>query len=109
MKKHIGLFLLASSLALAPLTFTTGCAVTSGKESTSQYAKDKEIAARIKTQLYADPQTKGTEIEVQSLKGVVQLSGFVQNQIAKNRAEQIAASTPGVVQVYNSLLLPTGR
>ena len=109
MKKQIGLFLVASSLVLVPLTFTTGCAVTGGRESTSQYAKDKEIAARIKSQLYADSLTKATEIEVQSLKGIVQLSGFVDNQAARNRAEQIAVTTPGVVQVYNSLLLPTGR
>lgn len=109
MKKQIVYLIIASSIAVAPLAFTTGCAVTSGRESTGQYAKDKEIAARIKTKLYADPATKGTEIEVQSLRGVVQLSGFVDNQLARNRAGEIAASMPGVVQVYNNLLLPTGR
>lgn len=109
MKKQIAYLLVLSSLALAPLAFTTGCAVTSGRESAGQYANDKEIAARIKTRLYADPQTKGTEIEVQSMHGVVQLSGFVDNQTARNKAGEIASSTPGVVQVYNNLLLPTGR
>lgn len=109
MKRQIAYLLVVSSMVLAPLAFTTGCAVTSGRESAGQYAKDKEIAARIKTRLYADPSTKGTEIEVQSLRGTVQLSGFVDNQAARNRAAEIAASTPGVVQVYNNLLLPTGR
>jgi osmotically-inducible protein OsmY len=109
MKKQIAYLIIASSMALGPLAFTTGCAVTSGRESAGQYTKDKEIAARIKTRLYADRATKGTEVEVQSLRGVVQLSGFVDNQEAKNRAGEIAASTPGVVQVYNNLLLPTGR
>jgi len=109
MKKQIACLLLAASVAAVPFALTTGCAVTSGKESTSQYAQDKEIAARIKTALYADPVTKGTEIKVQSLQGVVQLSGFVDSQPAKDRAAQIASSTPGVVQVYNNLLLPTGR
>jgi len=109
MKKQIAYLMLASSMVLAPLAFTTGCAVTSGRESAGQYAKDKEIAARIKSRLYADPMTKATEIEVQSLRGTVQLSGFVDNQSARNRAAEIAASTPGVVQVYNNLLLPTGR
>jgi hyperosmotically inducible protein len=109
MKTQIAHLMIASSIVLAPLALTTGCAVTSGRESTGQYAKDKEIAARVKSQLYADPMTKGTEIEVQSLRGVVQLSGFVDNQDAKNRAAEIAATTPGVIQVYNSLLLPTGR
>src|SRR5579864_8638492 len=109
MKKQIAYLIIASSIAVAPLAFTTGCAVTSGRESAGQYAKDKEIAARIKTRLYSDPTTKATEIEVNSLRGVVQLSGFVDSQAARNRAGEIAASTPGVVEVYNNLLLPTGR
>ncbi len=109
MKKQIAYAIFAVGLAVAPLVMTTGCAVTSGRESTGAYAKDKEIAARIKTNLYTDHVTKGTEIEVQSLNGVVQLSGFVDNAEAKERAGQIAASTPGVVTVYNNLLLPTGR
>jgi hyperosmotically inducible protein len=110
MKKQIAYLLLMSSVVVAPLALTTnGCAVTSGRESAGQYAKDKEIAARIKSRLYADPATKGTEIEVQALRGVVQLSGFVDNQQARNRAGEIAASTPGVIEVYNNLLLPTGR
>lgn len=109
MKKQIVYLIIVSSLAVAPLVFTTGCAVTGGRETAGEYAKDKEIAARIKTRLYEDHMTKGTEIEVQALRGVVQLSGFVDNQAAKNRAGELAASTPGVVQVYNNLLLPTGR
>ena len=109
MKRQIAYLMVMSSMVLAPLAFTTGCAVTSGRESAGEYAKDKEIAARVKTRLYSDPTTKGTEIEVQSLRGVVQLSGFVDNQAARNRAGEIASTTPGVVQVYNNLLLPTGR
>lgn len=109
MKKQIAFALVAAGLAMAPLVLTTGCAVTQGRETAGAYAKDKEIAARIKTNLYRDHVTKGTEIEVQSLNGVVQLSGFVDNAEAKERAAQIAASTPGVVKVYNNLLLPTGR
>jgi hyperosmotically inducible protein len=109
MKKQITYLLLAVSIVAVPLTFTTGCAVTRGSETAGQYAKDKEIAARIKTALYGDPVTKGTEIEVQSLRGQVQLSGFVDSAASKERAGQIAASTPGVVTVYNNLLLPTGR
>jgi osmotically-inducible protein OsmY len=109
MKKQIAWLLLATSLSVAPAILTSGCAVTRGKETASQYAKDKEIATRVKTALYMDSVTKGTEIKVQSLQGVVQLSGFVDSQAAKERAGQIASSTPGVVQVYNNLLLPTGR
>lgn len=100
---------MTASLALLPLAFTTGCAVTQGRETAGSYAKDKEITTRIKTALYGDPVVKGTQVEVNSLNGVVQLSGFVDSQQAKDRAGQIASDTPGVSKVYNNLILPTGR
>ena len=109
MKRQIAYLITSLGIALAPLAFTTGCAVAHHQETASAYAKDKEIAARIKTALYADPTVKGTEVKVTSLNGQVQLSGFVDSEQAKERAGQIAASTPGVVKVYNNLVLPTGR
>ncbi len=108
MKRITYILITASALAAAPLAFT-GCAVARHQETAGAYAKDKEIMARIKTALYADPSVKGTEVKVTSLNGVVQLSGFVDSQQAKERAGQIASTTPGVVRVYNNLLLPTGR
>ena len=109
MKRKLAYVLLAASFSLAPLAFTTGCAVTQGRETAKSYAKDKEIAARIKTALYGDPTVKGTQVEVQALNGEVQLSGFVDSQAAKDRAGEIASSTKGVVTVHNNLLVPTGR
>lgn len=109
MKRQIAYLTVTAALALTPLVFTTGCAVTHGQETAGSYAKDKEIEAKIKTSMYKDKMVKGTEVEVQSLNGVVQLSGFVDSQEAKERAGQIASDTKGVVQVYNNLLLPTGN
>lgn len=109
MKKQIVCAITAATLALIPVTFTTGCAVTRGKETAGAYAKDTEITAKIKAQLYKDPDVKGTEVHVSTLNGVVQLSGFVDSQSARARAEQLARSVSGVVDVQNSLLLPTGR
>jgi osmotically-inducible protein OsmY len=109
MKRKIAYLTLAAGLALTPLAFTTGCAVTQHRETAGAYAKDKEIQAKIKTKLYEDKIVKGTQVEVNSLNGVVQLSGFVDSAEAKDRAGEIASSTKGVVQVYNNLLLPTGR
>lgn len=109
MKKEIRYWIMAAALASLPLGFTTGCAVNQGRESAHAYVDDKDIAAKIKTALYKDPEVKGTEVTVNSLNGVVQLSGFVDSETAKDRAGQIAASTAGVVKVYNNLLLPTGR
>ena len=109
MKRKIAYLTLTAALALTPLVFTTGCAVTQGRETAGSYAKDKEIQAKIKASLYKDPVVKGTQVEVNSLNGVVQLSGFVDSAEAKDRAGQIASSTAGVTQVFNNLLLPTGR
>jgi hyperosmotically inducible protein len=109
MKKEIAYLIIAASATLVPLTFTTGCAVAHHQESARSYVDDKAIAAKIKTKLYADPTVKGTEVKVQSLNGVVELSGFVDSEAAKERAGQIAAETPGVAKVYNNLILPTGR
>lgn len=109
MKKQIVYAITAATLALAPLAFTTGCAVTQGRETSGAYAKDTEITARIKADLYKDKDVKGTQVQVHTLNGVVQLSGFIDSPSAKERAEQIARSVPGVVDVQNSLLLPTGR
>jgi len=109
MKRKLSYILLAISFSVAPLAFTTGCAVTQGRESAGAYAKDKELAAKIKTALYSDPSVKGTQVEVQALNGEVQLSGFVDSQQAKDRAGQIANETAGVVTVHNNLLVPTGR
>ena len=109
MKRHIAYLTITAALAVAPLVFTTGCAVTQGRENAGSYAKDKEIETKIKTSMYKDKTVKGTQVEVQSLNGVVQLSGFVDSQAAKDRAGEIASDTKGVVQVYNNLLLPTGN
>ena len=107
--KKIAYLALTAALAIAPVAFTTGCAVTSGHETAGEYAKDQEIHAKIKAALYKDKLVKGTQVEVQSLNGVVQLSGFVDSEEAKARAGEIASNTKGVVQVHNNLLLPTGR
>jgi len=74
MKRKIACLTLTVALALTPLVFTTGCAVTQGRETAGAYAKDKEIQAKIKASLYKDPVVKGTQVEVNSLNGVVQLS-----------------------------------
>jgi len=109
MKRKLAYILLATAFSIAPLAFTTGCAVTQGRESAGAYAKDKELAAKIKTALYSDPTVKGTQVEVQALNGEVQLSGFVDSQQAKDRAGEIANETAGVIAVHNNLLVPTGR
>jgi len=109
MRKQVMYCALAAALAALPLAFVTGCAQTQGRESAGAYTRDKEIQTKIKNALYSDPVVKGTQVQVQSLNGEVQLSGFVDNELARDRAVQIASRTPGVVRVYNNLIMPTGR
>src|SRR5215831_9268229 len=118
MKKQIAYALIAASLSLIPVTFGTGCAVTSGREGAKAYAEDKTIATKIKSEMYADHTVKGTEVGVTVLNGQVQLSGFVDTPEAKQRAGEIASQTKGVTKVFNNIVVgttpatspsPTGR
>ena len=109
MKKKITLFVLLAALAAVPFTFTTGCAVAQRRESAGAYVDDKAISAKVKTALYRDPIVKGTQVDVNTFQGVVQLSGFVENQAQKDRAGQLAQQTKGVQAVHNDIVVQTGR
>ena len=109
MKRKIASLLVLASLTTLPLTFTNGCAVTQGRESAGRYVDDKAITARVKSKLYADHTVKGTQVNVNTFKGVVQLSGFVDNQTQKDRAGEIAQQVSGVQGVRNDIVVPTGR
>jgi osmotically-inducible protein OsmY len=100
-------FLVAALLSI-PLGFGTGCASTDTHTTASSHVDDQAIATRVKTALNHDLDVNGSRINVTSLNGEVQLSGFANSQMVKDRAGQIAATTPGVVKVYNSIILPTG-
>ncbi len=101
MKKVILLSVLAAFVA----AMFAGCAATRTKESTGGYVDDSAITAKVKADLVRDPVTKAREISVETFKGVVQLSGFVSTDKEKDRAEEIARSVKGVVDVKNNLIL----
>ena len=109
MKKQVVNLLVMASLVAGPAAFISGCAVMHHQETAGQYGSDSKITARIKADLYKDRVVKRTEVKVSTMNGVVQLSGFVDSQQAKERAGEIARSIPGVVDVHNDLVLPTGR
>jgi len=108
MKKHIGYMVLAAALVSVPL-LNTGCAVTRGQQSAGRYIDDKTITAKVKTALLRDSQVKGTQVNVTTLNGAVQLSGFVESQPEKDRAGELARQIEGGHQVYNNLVVQTGR
>lgn len=79
------------------------CAGTESTRSTGTYLDDKTISAMVKTELAADSLTKALPIEVKTYDGVVQLSGFVKDARAIDRAESIARGVGGVKKVINDL------
>ena len=103
MKKRnfvIGYFVLLVLIA----TFAA-CAATRTQESTGQYVDDSVITTKVKSLLAEDDFLKSFQIGVETYKGVVQLSGFVNTQKAVDKAVQIAGSVKGVKSVKNDLIV----
>ncbi len=98
--------LLAATLILAGgLATVGGCASTKTKESTGQYIDDTAITAKVKAAILADDSLKSSEINVESFKGKVQLSGFVSSKADIEHAVAVAKGVQGVVAVENDMNL----
>jgi osmotically-inducible protein OsmY len=82
-----------------------GCASTSTQEGTGEYLDDSVITTKVKAEIFSEPSLKSAEINVETFKGVVQLSGFVSSQADINKAVQIARGVNGVVSVKNAMRL----
>lgn len=87
------------------LVSVVGCASTSQKEGTGEYIDDSVITTKVKAEIFNEPTLKSTEINVETFKGVVQLSGFVNSQADINKAVALARSVKGVVAVKNDMRL----
>jgi osmotically-inducible protein OsmY len=82
-----------------------GCASTATQEGTGEYVDDAVITTKVKAEIFNEPSLKSAEINVETFKGVVQLSGFVNSQDDINRAVRVARSVKGVVSVRNDMRL----
>lgn len=103
LSRLVSLLLLTS--LLMPAFVMAGCAATSKSESTGQYVDDSSITAKVKGDIFKEPSLKVSQISVETYKGVVQLSGFVDSADSVRKAGDIAASVPGVVSVKNDLIV----
>jgi osmotically-inducible protein OsmY len=83
----------------------TACAATRTQESTGEYVDDSVITTKVKSLLAADDFLKSFQIGVETFKGVVQLSGFVNSQKAVDKAIEITRSVKGVTSVKNDLIV----
>ena len=85
------------------LATTLGCASTAKQESTGQYVDDSVITTKVKAAVFHEPSLKSAEINVETYKGEVQLSGFVSSEADINKAVEIARSVKGVTSVKNDM------
>ena len=98
-KRTIAVFIAASML------FAIGCASTATQESTGQYIDDTTITTKVKAAIFEEPSLKVFQINVETYKSVVQLSGFVNSSADITKAASVARSVRGVVSVKNDIRL----
>ena len=91
------------------LAVLTACAPTATRQGTGEYIDDAVISSRVKAAFAADPEVKATEVQVETFKGTVQLSGFVESPESAARAAQIARDVPGVKEVRNAMVIKEQR
>ncbi len=97
--------LIAAVLSAFLVVSVVGCASTSKQEGTGEYVDDAVITTKVKAAIFNEPTLKSTEINVETFKGTVQLSGFVNSQADINKAVEVARSVKGVVSVKNNMKL----
>jgi len=96
--------LFASILILSSL-LPLGCASTSRQEGAGEYVDNSVVTARVKAAILDEPTLRVAEINVETFKGVVQLSGFVDSQDDINKAVALARGIEGVASVRNDMQL----
>lgn len=89
----------AAALALA------ACAATPKQEGTGEYFDDTVLTTKVKAMLLNDPTVSGLAVNVETFKGVVQLSGFVKTAAERAKAVDLARAVSGVKEVKNDILL----
>lgn len=100
--KRFGMSVLAAVLALGQLA---GCAMSGGGGPVAQYVDDATITAGVKAAIVREPTLKVFEIDVETVQGVVRLSGFVSSADSVAAAASVARTVKGVKSVKNDLRL----
>ena len=95
----------AAALAATCVAVLSACAPTPTKEGTGEYIDDSVITSKVKAAFAADPEVKATEVKVETFKGEVQLSGFVNWRESAERAVELARQVKGVKGVKNDTVI----
>jgi osmotically-inducible protein OsmY len=83
----------------------TACAPTAKHEGTGEYVDDSVITTKVKAAFAQDEQVKATQVKVETFKGTVQLSGFVDSRAEAERAAQLARQVNGVKAVKDDTVV----
>lgn len=94
--------IIVATIAMSALV---GCASSAKTEGTGEYIDDAVITTKTKAAIFNEPSLKSAEINVESFKGKVQLSGFVSSQADINRAVEVTRGVSGVSSVKNDMRL----
>ncbi len=88
---------------VAGVAVLSACAASRTSEGTGEYVDDTIITTKVKAVILNEPMLKSTEINVETFKGRVQLSGFVSNKPAMDKAVELARAVKGVSSVANDM------
>jgi len=94
---------IATTTVLLAALATGACASTRTQQAPGEAIDDTVVTTRVKSALIGDPVTKARQIEVETFRGTVQLSGFVDSAEEKSRAAEVARGVTGVMKVENNL------
>lgn len=104
-KKNTPALVLAAVVSAAALLVTGGCAVVRDQQSVGSYIDDATLTTRVKAKFADDPMVSAMSISVETLKGVVQLSGFAKSGEERARAGKLAQDVSGVQSVRNDIIV----
>ena len=96
---------IVSFIFAAIFAIMLGCASTAKHEGTGEYIDDSVITTKVKAAVLNEPTLKSAEINVETYKGVVQLSGFVSTEGDIDKAASLARGVKGVTSVKNDMRL----
>ena len=96
---------LATLVGILFMALALGCASTAKQEGTGEYVDDTVLTTKVKAAIFNEPSLKSAEINVETFKGVVQLSGFVSSSAAESTAVAVARKVEGVKSVKNDMRL----
>ena len=93
------------TLLVAAFLTLGGCAVTRGQETVGAYVDDTSITTQIKARYIDNKDVDAVAISVETLNGVVMLSGFAKSQAERSNAEMLARKVTGVRNVRNEIVV----